>query len=81
MTAQEKVTLEELVREFRVYKQEDIEWKTQMDNKVKPLVDDRLDHMIISKYGKMAFKASVSLLGAIATVLIIAKATGDFLKR
>lgn len=73
MTQQEKLTIEDLNRKFDAYIQADEEWKREIEAKMNPLVEDRLDRMIVQKYGVMAFKVAVAILGILISGFVLLK--------
>ena len=71
MTHHESITVSELSRKFDAYVKRDNEWKTNMEESIKPLTDDRFDRIVVSKYSKLAFKVAAGLIAFFISILVL----------
>lgn len=81
MTKQESACLEELSKQFQSYVEDDVRWKEKIEGQLKPILEERLDKQIVARYGMLAFKVAVSMLGILVSVTLITRFILDFFKK
>lgn len=81
MTKQESACLEDLSKQFQSYVDDDVRWKEKIEGQLKPILEERLDRQIVARYGMIAFKVTVTALGVLVSVTLIARFIFDFYKK
>lgn len=81
MTKQESACLDDLAKQFKIYVEDDVKWKEKIEGQLKPILEERLDRQIVARYGMIAFKVAVTMLGVLVSVTLIARFFFDFYKK
>lgn len=71
MTKLENITLQEYIKQDSIWKAEDRRWKEDIEAKLKPLTEDRLDRIIITTYGVRAFKILATIIGFLISLAVL----------
>ena len=58
----------------------DNEWKKRMEGLVKPLTEERMNRLLLERYGGYIWKGIVAVLGVLAALGIIISNWGSILK-
>lgn len=71
MTAVEQQTVIKLSQQFADFMEEDKKWKDNITSQLRPILQDRFEREVVSRYGKGVWKVFVALIGSIATIGVI----------
>ena len=80
MTTQEDISVNELYKLLKNYMKRDNEWKVRMETAVKPLTEERINRLLLERYGGYAWKGLIAVIGLLATIGVAIHYMPDILK-